>query len=437
METKVLILAAGEGKRMKSHTPKVLHKICGRSMIDYIIDAASSIDKKPIVIIGHEAEKIQEHLGDSVEYVLQKEQKGTGHAVMMCDKYLDRFEGYVVVIAGDMPLLKKATIKKLIDFTKEKKNAVTIVSTILEDPENYGRIVRDENNKVTGIVEHRDATAAQREIKEINSSIYCFDNKLLQKVIKQLQPNNKQNEYYLTDCIEILHKNGEKIDCLQAPSIEMFGVNDKAQLAYATKIMRQRINNFHMLNGVTILDPETTYIDFGAKIEKDVIIYPGNIIEGETMIKSNTILLQGNYIEGAIIAEGCKIGPNSHLRPKTVIAKNCKIGNFVELKNVTVNEGAKIPHLSYCGDGEIGKRSNISCGVIFSNYDGKKKSQTIVGDDVFVGCNANLVAPVNIEDNAYIAAGSTITQDVPEKALAIARAHQQNKEGWVDKRNKK
>jgi len=339
-----------------------------------------------------------------------------------------------------MPLIRRETIARLAEVTAQRMRVATVLTTEVDDPAGYGRIVRDEDGGICAIVEERDTTPEQKRIREINSSVYCFESKALLRCLDRLTADNNQQQYYLTDCIEMLVKEGRRVGTQRAPAEECMGVNTRAQLAAAERAMRRRINERHMENGVHLIDPENTYIGYDAFIDPDVVIYPGNVIEGDAQIGEMTLLYPGNFIEGAIIGAGNRIGPNAHLRPGCVIGRSCRIGNFVELKNISLDDGAHVSHLAYCGDGQIGKKANISCGVIFSNYDGFRKQQTVVGDNAFVGCNVNLVAPVNIGDNAYIAAGSTITEDVPAGSLGIARGKQVNKEGWTQKfreRNKK
>jgi bifunctional UDP-N-acetylglucosamine pyrophosphorylase/glucosamine-1-phosphate N-acetyltransferase len=429
-----IILAAGKGTRMHSQTPKVLHKICGWEMIRYALQAAPRGEEAPVAVIGHGADLVRETLGGAARYAYQAEQKGTGHAVMVAREYLEGRGGYAVILAGDMPLLRRETLESLIEKVRSESAAAGVLTCMLENPAGYGRIVRSGAGLVQKIVEHRDANEAERAIREVNTSVYCFEIPALLGCLDRLTTANAQGEYYLTDCIGMLAGEGRRVTAMTCPAEEGMGVNDRVQLAKCAKIMQRRINEGHMLAGVQILDPDSTWISPEAAIEADAVIYPGNVIEGESFIGRNALLYPGNFIENARIGEGCKVGPNAHLRPRTVLGPNCRVGNFVELKNVTLDEGSKVSHLAYCGDGSIGKKCNISCGVIFSNYDGKHKFRTEIGDNVFVGCNANLVAPVQVQDGAYIAAGSTITQDVPAGALGIARSRQTNKEGWAQRR---
>lgn len=432
-----IILAAGEGKRMCSQEPKVLHKICGEAMIAHVLRTTSIEDALRVVIVGHGAEQVGAFVGDRAETVLQAEQRGTGHAVMMARSHIEAMaDGLILVVAGDMPLLRAKTLTDLVEWARQNRAAATVLSAVVEDPTGYGRLIRDMDGNVSAIVEHKDATDKQRAIREINTSIWCFEKDALLYALDRLTDDNHQQEYYLTDCVEILVQAGKKVGALPCDPEEALGVNNQLQLAAAAKVLQRRINADLMLQGVQIVDPENCYIDARAVIAPGVRIYPGNVIEGETQIGADTVLFPGNFIESARIGSNNRIGPNAHLRPQTITGTGCRVGNFVELKNVVLGDGAKVSHLAYCGDGDIGAKSNISCGVIFSNYDGVRKFRTTIGDNVFVGCNANLVAPVTLGDGSYIAAGSTITDDVPAGDLAIARMRQSIKSGWAAKRAK-
>lgn len=447
-----IIIAAGEGTRMKSDTPKVLHTLCGKTMIEYVLKAVEDISTyKPVVVVGHGADRVKEYIGSRVEYVLQKQQLGTGHAVMMAEDHISGINGYAIVIAGDTPLITADTIKKLYKHTVDNDYAATVLTSDAENPFGYGRIVRNADNNVEKIVEQKDADESELKIKEVNSSIYCFNIKYLIESLGKLNNNNAQHEYYLTDVISILINNGHKVGALTTGDFtEIMGVNTKVQLAEAAHIMRRRINDRLMLSGVTIIDPENTYIDDTVEIGKDTVIYPGNVLEGKTLIGSRCVLypnnrikdsevcdnvnIQSSVIMSSFIDEQTTVGPFAYLRPGSKIGRHVRIGDFVEIKNSTIDDESKVSHLTYVGDGNIGKKCNIGCGVVFSNYDGKKKYRTNVGNNVFVGCNTNLVAPVEVKDGSYIAAGSTVTDTVPEDSLCIARSRQVIKEGWAAKR---
>ncbi|HHW57556.1 MAG TPA: bifunctional UDP-N-acetylglucosamine diphosphorylase/glucosamine-1-phosphate N-acetyltransferase GlmU [Clostridia bacterium] len=448
-----IILAAGLGKRMKSKHPKVVHKVAGKPMIEWVVDAAKELGSREIiVVVGHRAEEVKEVLGEKVRYAYQEMQLGTGHAVMVAEDLLPE-EGIVLILTGDTPLITASTLNNLVNFHIKENNTVTILSSVVEDPTGYGRILRDKSGNVIKIVEDKDATELEKSIHEINSAMYVMDIVMLREALKNITNDNAQGEYYLTDAVGIIRQMGGKIGAYVTPYEEIMGVNSRIQLFEAEKIMRRRINYKHMKNGVTIIDPDVTYIDAEVEIGADTIILPGCVIEGKTKIGSDCEIGPNCRIVDSEIGNGCnvmysvilsskvgnnvKMGPFAHIRPDNVIYDNVKIGDFVEIKKSIVKEGSKIPHLTYVGDAEIGKNVNMGCGSITVNYDGKQKHKIIIGDNVFVGCNVNLVAPVKIGDNAYIAAGSTITEDVPEGALAIGRNRQVNKEGWVQERIKK
>lgn len=450
--TIAVIMAAGEGTRMKSELPKVLHKICGKTMVEYVIRAMEEVcTQSPILVIGHGAADVQEYFKDRVRYAFQGQPLGTGHAVMIAKDALVGKEGYVLITAGDMPLVTGDTVKRLIQFTKDNEYAAVALTANMQDPTGYGRIIRNHEGTIQRIVEHKDASDEEKMIREINASLYCFSIVSLLSTLERINNTNTQGEYYLTDALGILVSDGCKVGALQIEdATEIMGINNRVQLAEATWLMRKRINERHMMNGVTILDPASTYIDQDVIIERDTMIYPGNVLENATCIGQNCILypnnrvvdsrieqgvsLQSSVIISSDIGEYTTVGPYAYIRPGSKIDRNVRIGDFVEIKNSTIGERSKVSHLTYVGDGSIGKDCNIGCGVVFVNYDGAKKHKTTVGDHVFVGCNVNLVAPVEIEDGAYIAAGSTVTAKVPRNALCIARARQVNKPDWVIKR---
>jgi bifunctional UDP-N-acetylglucosamine pyrophosphorylase/glucosamine-1-phosphate N-acetyltransferase len=445
-----VILAAGEGKRMKSSLPKVLHAAAGRTLIGWVLEAVrGATDTRPVLVIGAGAERIREAVGDGADYAVQERQLGTGHAVMAAREYLAG-EGYALVTAGDMPLLRAETLKRLVDTAREKALGVCVLSAELNDPSGYGRIIR-ENGCLKRIVEHRDATEAERAVCEVNTSVYCFHIPALREALDHIGNNNDQGEYYLTDCGEYIARKGCGAQALRCADFsECFGVNDRAQLAAAAKVLRGRINTALMESGVTMIDPDAVYIDASVAVGRDAVIYPGVTLQGSTVIAEEAVLYPGSRIENSVIGRGtkvqnsviidsrvgedCTIGPYAYLRPGSLVGNRCRVGDFVEVKNAQIKDGAKVSHLSYIGDGEIGEKSNIGCGVVFVNYDGKKKSRTVVGKNAFVGCNANLVAPVTVGDGAYIAAGSTVTKDVEADALCVARSRQTVIPEWAKRR---
>lgn len=451
----VIIMAAGAGTRMKSKLPKMLHRVCGRPIIDYILDGANAVSEHlPILVVGHGAEELMDHIGHRAEYARQDEPLGTGHAVMMAAPYIEDKEGYVVVLAGDTPLIREETLSSMVEYAIDGDYSAVALSTIVDDSTGYGRIVRTADGDFDKIVEHKDATEAERAINEINASMYCFRIDSLIESLKDLANDNAQGEYYLTDTLSIIKNHGKRVGvyCLDDYT-EILGVNTRQQLSDAERLMRSRINNFHMDNGVTLIDPNSTYIGADVTIGEDTIIYPGNVLEGNTYIGANSILYPNNRIVDSTLGDGvtsqssvilesqvgddANVGPFAYVRPGSHIGNNVKIGDFVEIKNSRIGKGTKISHLAYVGDADVGDNVNIGCGAIFVNYDGYMKHRTNVGDNSFVGCNVNLVAPVTVEDNTFIAAGSTITDDVPEDALAIGRAKQVNKEGWVSARKQR
>ena len=446
-----LILAAGQGKRIKSDIPKVLHKVCGKEMVNHVIDNIRKAGINDInVIIGKGAELVKEGTKDrNVTYSVQKEQLGTGEAVKAAKEFLKGKDGVVAVFTGDSPLTKVDTIEKLFNEHEQKKNSATLMSAYVDDPTGYGRIVRS-GDEVIKIVEHKDCTEEELKINEMNAGMYCFNINELLLALDELSNNNAQGEYYLTDVIGILKSKNKRVGSLVTDYEDTIGVNSRAQLAEAECILRKRINNKHLDNGVTIIDPQNTYIGIDVEIGKDTIVYPGNILEGNTKIGSNCILYQNSRIKDSIIEDGTDVqssvildskigknttvGPFAYIRPETTIGNNARIGDFVEIKKSTIGNGTKVSHLTYIGDATVGEECNFGCGTVVVNYDGKVKNKTIIGNHSFIGCNTNLVSPVEVKDNTYIAAGSTITQEVPEGNLSIARAKQRNIPGWVEKK---
>jgi len=410
-----IVMAAGKGTRMKSKKSKLVQKIYGKEVVKRAVENAKKAGIKDIVaIVGYKKDEVMSVLGEDIKYAFQEEMLGTGHAVMQATKYLEGKEGKVLVLNGDVPILRPETLNRLLNKSIENKESATLLTAIYDNPTGYGRIVRDEGGNIEAIVEEKDTNDSQKAIKEINAGIYCFDIVELINALKEIKPNNAQGEYYLTDVIKIMNNKGLKTGAvIVEDNTEILGVNDRIQLEMLTKVLQIRINTEHMKNGVTIEDINNTYIYDDVEIGMDTVIHPN------TTIKS-----------GVTIGEDCEIGPNAYIREGCKLSNKVKVGSFVEIKKAIIGEGSKVPHLSYMGDCEIGSHCNIGCGTITCNYDGFHKSKTIIGDKSFIGSNTNLVAPVTLGDNTFIAAGSTITEDVPADSLAIARQRQTNKEGW-------
>ncbi len=451
MKTTAVILAAGQGTRMKSKLPKVLHQALGKPMVQWVLDCLdyAGVQHK-IAVLGHGGEQVAQVIGQQAEIVYQKEQLGTGHAVMQAAPALPAENDCVLVICGDTPLLRPQTIAQLIARHEAEGNAVTLLTAHAENPTGYGRIVR-QGEQIAAIVEQKDADAEQVRIKEINTGTYCFAQKFLLQYLQTLNTNNAQKEYYLTDLIKIANEHGLAVGGFVLDDFnESLGVNNRVQLSQAEAILRRRKCEEVMLAGVTLIDPAATYIGADVQIGNDSIVYPNVVLEGKTVIGSNNIIgmncrfvdsvigddndIQSTVIVESKVGNGCKIGPMAYLRPGTVLADHVKIGDFVEVKKSQVGQGSKIPHLSYVGDSLVGSGVNIGCGTITCNYDGVNKYQTTIKDGAFIGSNTNLVAPVTVEENAFIGAGSTITRDVPESALAVVRAELRVKENWRKKK---
>jgi bifunctional UDP-N-acetylglucosamine pyrophosphorylase/glucosamine-1-phosphate N-acetyltransferase len=452
----VIVLAAGEGTRMKSRDiPKVLHELAGRSMVGHVLAAAGELrPERLVVVVGHGRDKVVEHL-QSVEpsalTVTQEQQNGTGHAVRIALDGAGIGGGTVVVTNGDHPLLRGRTLEDLVRLHHDEGNAVTLLSTEMPDPTGYGRIVRGPQGDVTAIVEHKDADDEQREIREINVGMYVFDGLLLADALKRVTTDNANGEEYLTDVVGIMRGDGHRAGAYKAADwVETQGDNDRVQLAGARRQFNDRILEAHMRAGVTIVDPASTWVDVQVTMEPDAVVKPGTQLHGATHIGAgaevgpNCTLTDTEVGEGAVVINAvcdqaeigpqANVGPFAYLRPGTKLARKAKAGTYVEMKNAVVGEGTKVPHLTYVGDAEIGEGSNIGAACVFVNYDGVEKRKSVVGDHVKVGSDNMLVAPVNIGDGAYTAAGSVITGDVPPGAMAVARARQRNVEGWVERK---
>lgn len=449
-----IILAAGQGTRMKSKLYKVLHPILGRPMIQYVIEALKPAKLEELVtVIGHGAETVKSKIGNESQFVLQEEQLGTAHAVMQAEEILKNKSGTTIVVCGDTPLITSKTFEKLFEYHERSGAKATILTTNITDPTGYGRVIRGETGDVERIVEHKDASDEEKTVKEINTGTYCFDNEALFSALKKVNNDNAQQEYYLPDVIEILKSQNEKVTAfITEDEKETIGINDRIALSHAENIMKIRINEMHLKNGVTIMDPNNTYIGPNVTIEQDVVVYPGTMLMGNTHVETNAIIGPNTEIENCTVGQGTvikqsvlkdstigkevNVGPFAHIRPETTVGNEVRVGNFVELKKSVIGDNTKVPHLSYIGDANFGENINIGCGTITVNYDGKDKHVTTIEDNSFIGCNSNLVAPVTIKRGSYVAAGSTITDNVPEESLAIARSRQTNKEGYAAKMKK-
>lgn len=451
MKKYVVVLAAGKGTRMKSKLYKVLHKVCGKMMVEHVVDAARGVDPEEIItVVGTGAGEVEKVLTGKSDFAFQEKQLGTGDAVLTAKEKLADKDGATLVVTGDTPLFTTNTFKNLFAYHAKKGNAATVLTAEAPNPFGYGRIIRDDQGNVLRIVEQKDGKPEELKVKEINTGVFCFDNKKLFEALKHVDNNNAQGEYYLTDVLEILRNEGERVGAYKMHDFsESLGVNDRIALAQATKIMQKRINEAHMRNGVSFIDPATAYIDSDVKIGNDTVIEGNVVIKGNTEIGSDCLITNGSRIVDSKIGNGVTItsstlqeaemddntdiGPNSHLRPKAVVRQGAHIGNFVEVKNAEIGENTKVGHLTYVGDATLGKDINIGCGTIFSNYDGVKKFHTNVGDHSFIGAGSTLIAPINVADHAFIAADTTVTKDVGKYEMAIGRGRQVNKPDYWHK----
>ncbi|MFZ4585993.1 MAG: bifunctional UDP-N-acetylglucosamine diphosphorylase/glucosamine-1-phosphate N-acetyltransferase GlmU [Acidimicrobiia bacterium] len=453
-----VVLAAGEGTRMRSATPKVLHPVCGRSLVGHVVDALlGCAPTRCIVVVGNGADAVREDLVATtatetpLEFVEQRQRRGTGHATRLAvdADVPGRDDEDVLVVAGDTPLLASTTVQRLVDEHRASGAAATLLTAVIDDPTGYGRVVRDARGVVIRIVEERDASDEERAIHEVNTSIYCFGRERLAAALDRLAPDNAQGELYLTDVIAILHEDDHEVHAVVLDDpMEAAGVNDRVQLADVERAMRDRINTHWMRSGVTMVDPDRTYVDVGVELDADVRLWPGTLLQGRTSVGRgseigpdarlvDTVVGEDSVIQqcvtrGVEMGDRVRVGPYAHLRPGTRLADDVHVGSYVETKNAEVGEGAKIPHLSYVGDATVGSRANVGAGTITANYDGKNKHRTVIGADTRTGSNSVLVAPVQVGDGAYVAAGAVVTKDVPEGALAKG-VPAVNVEGWVAK----
>ncbi|TGE36485.1 bifunctional UDP-N-acetylglucosamine diphosphorylase/glucosamine-1-phosphate N-acetyltransferase GlmU [Desulfosporosinus fructosivorans] len=441
-----VIMAAGKGTRMKSKLPKVMHLLAGKTLIEHVLDSVTQVGiERPLVIVGHGREEIETRISERAELVVQTEQLGTGHAVMQALPYLDGAKT-ILILSGDQPLLKAETLKKLIELHEVQGVSATVLTAFMEQPFGYGRVIKN-GEFVAKIAEEKDASVDQRQIKEVNTGTYCFKGSVLKEALAKITTQNAQGEYYLTEVFDVLIKNGEKVLAYCTPdSNEALGINSRAQLAQAEGILRERILDHWMSEGVTLVDPASTFIEAEVKLSRDVTILPFTRLMGKTLIEEDAVIGPQTSLENCtvgcgsevtytvakdtVIGERCHIGPFAYLRPGTKLEAEVKVGDFVEIKNSYVEMGAKIPHLSYIGDTHVGRSANIGAGTITCNYDGVNKHPTKIGDYAFIGSNTNLVAPVEVGEYAVTGAGSTITKNVPARALAVERSPQVTKEHW-------
>jgi bifunctional UDP-N-acetylglucosamine pyrophosphorylase/glucosamine-1-phosphate N-acetyltransferase len=444
-----IVLAAGEGKRMRSRRPKVLHPLCGRPLIAYALRVARAVADRLVIVVPPEADQVAAAAGPEVTAVVQRERLGTGHAVLQAREAAG--EGTILVLPGDMPLLTAESVERLVGHHRTTGAAATLLTAVLEQPSGYGRVLR-QRGRVARIVEERDATDDQKKVTEVNTSVYCFDGRRLWAALAEVRADNDQGEYYLTDVIGLLARAGARVEAVAAADpTEALGVNDRKQLAAVAAIQRQRILDRLMDSGVTVVDPASTYVDDTVTVGPDTVIHPHVVVQGATVIGSDCVIGAGSHLTAcrladrvtvrpycvlteAVVEEDTELGPFCHLRPRAHIGAGARIGNFVEVKKSRIGRGSKANHLAYIGDAVVGEGVNIGAGAITCNYDGLAKHETRIGDGAFVGTNASLVAPLTIGEGAYIGSGSVITKDVPPGALAVERSPQVVKEGWVERR---
>ena len=445
MKRHVLILAAGKSKRMKSKTSKVLHPILGKTVLEYVVDLAERVSSDhTVIVVGDEHEDIKTTLDErNVSLAVQREQLGTGHAVMSAEEYLEG--GTTLILMGDGPCLKPETLEALYEDHLKEKRDLTVLSLDVEDPTDYGRLVK-EDDQLLRITEHRDCSEEELSICEINTGIFLLDTNHLKEELKNLTDDNDQKQYYITDLVDLFNQRGLRVGSFKMRDAQEFiGINDRYQLHEATEILRHRINEGWMRSGVTMINPSSIYIDASVEIEADATIYPNTILKGKTIIAEdaeigpNTTLtnvqvgvgtkVENSVLLDSVVGEHSTVGPFAYVRPGSIIGSHCKVGDFVEVKNSTLGDRSKVSHLSYVGDSDVGTDVNIGCGVVFVNYDGKVKHRTQVDDYAFIGCNVNLISPVHVHSGAYVAAGTTVTENVPEDALVVGRVRQEIKEG--------
>ncbi len=453
----IVVLAAGKGTRMKSALPKVLHEAAGRALIDHVLGAAEPLNPSTVVVVvGHQTEQVRAHLKPrpGIKFALQEPQLGTGHALLQAEPHLEGKTGTVLLLSGDVPLLRAETVGALLSHHANTRAAATILTSTVARPDGYGRVVRKDGS-ISAIVEHKDASAEERSITEINSGVYAFDLAPLFEALRRVGSSNAQGEFYLPDLVKVFRNLGLPVETVSLQDArEILGVNSRKELAEVSAILRDRKNDELMASGVTVVDPATTWVEADVVVGLDTVLYPGVYLEGQTQVGSGCEIHSGvriidstvgdrvvinNFcvIRQSVIESGAVVGPFAQLRPASKVSENAHVGNFVELKNTTLGRGSKANHLTYLGDATIGDRVNVGAGTITCNYDGVSKHPTIVEDGAFIGSDSQLIAPVRVGKNAYVAAGSSITDDVPPESLAIARGRQVNKPGWITRAKRK
>jgi len=453
MDLHVCILAAGQSKRMKSKLSKLLHPICGKPMILHVQESVAALSPKTsAIVVGHQRDQVMDALSEKqVDFVVQEKQLGTAHAALEFLKQYPKIDGVMLVLSGDTPLLQPATLRELLNIHEQRQATISLLTTELSDPTGYGRVIRNNQGNIQRIVEEVDANSAEKAVREVNAAVYVFDIAKLRQLLPKVQTENKQHEYYLPDVVSLALRENWTVLPQKVSSDEVMGINTKVELAEVCRLFRKRINQQWMLRGVTMMDPDSTYIDSSVQFGTDVVLYPNVYLEGSTLVGSEVtiyqncritdayldsqcVIYENSSIDSAHLETGVKVGPFARIRPDSYLQSGSRIGNFVELKKTFVGEGTKANHLSYLGDATIGKNVNIGAGTITCNYDGEKKHPTVIEDNVFIGSDTQLIAPVKIKKGAYVAAGSSITEDVPEDSLAIARGRQVNKTGWKPKK---
>jgi len=449
----VIILAAGLGKRMKSELPKVLHRVCGRTLVELVLDQVEGLGAgEVLVVVGHGSKEVSKAVGARARCVVQSEPKGTGHAVIVALEGLDSRFDEVLVLPGDSPLIRRPTLQSLLEERHTRDAAASMLTVEMDDPAGYGRVIRDDDGGLTKIVEEADASEEERALREVNACTYAFEREALEKALGSLTADNTQGEYYLTGVVEEFVAGGQSVATVPGVSEEALGINDREQLAAAGAVVRRRINHELMLKGVTMLDPERTYVDWGVEVGRDTTIMPLVFLTGQTKIGtgcsvgpctriSDSVIgdrcgVEFSWLDGCNVADDANVGPYSRLRPGCEIGAGCKIGSFVEIKNTVVGNGSKVPHLSYMGDAIIGEDANVGAGSITCNYDGEAKYKTEIGDRAFIGSDTMLIAPVRVGDDATTGAGSSIYEDIPDGSLGIERCEQKNVLNWREKRKK-